>query len=208
MHTDSCLRVCTPYLRTPARTQVLALQQQLSSAQRKAEMATLELDELKPSLRRLSSGAGCGSPLADAASELERIAKRAAATRLSLASEQQGRQAAEAKLRRSSGGESALREDLRKAEAALAAAEAREGKLRTQLQSAEFALATSERRAAKQHRASLSVDPGRVAKVQEENEALQLQVLAVAVRLASHICVCVCVCVYIYVYVYVYRCRP
>ena len=83
---------------------------------------------------------------------------------------------------------------MRKAEAALAAAEAREGKLRTQLQSAEFALATSERRAAKQHRASLSVDPGRVAKVQEEN--------------ASHISLCVCVCVCINVYVYVYRCRP
>ena len=50
-------------------------------------------------------------------------------------------------------------------------------------------------RAAKQHRASLSVDPGRVAKVQEENEALQLQVLAVAAQLESHISVCVCVCV-------------
>ena len=76
MHTDSCLRVCTPYLRTPARTQVLALQQQLSSAQRKAEMATLELDELKPSLRRLSVGGGGDGN--DAASEIERIAKRAA----------------------------------------------------------------------------------------------------------------------------------
>ena len=41
----------------------------------RANMAAMELEELKPSLRRLSVG-GSGCDMSDAASEIERIAKR------------------------------------------------------------------------------------------------------------------------------------
>jgi len=44
-------------------------------AMQRANMAAMELEELKPSLRRLSVG-GSGSDMSDAASEIERIAKR------------------------------------------------------------------------------------------------------------------------------------
>jgi chromosome segregation ATPase len=148
------------------KREVMALQQQLESAHRKADLASMELEELKPSLRRLS-----GADLGDAASEIERIAKRAAEARMSCETEKQSRQAAEAALNTSE----QLAAQLAAARSELEEAGKREAKLRHQLEAAEYAVAASERRANKQQRASLAADPGRLAQLQDENEQLQVK---------------------------------
>ena len=150
------------------KREVIALQTQLSSAVRRADFAEMELEELKPGLRRLSAG---GNDMGDAASEIERIAKRAAEARMSCESEKQSRAAAEAALTDFS----KLTADLRAAQEALEEATKREARLQHQLEAAEYAVAASERRAHKQQRNSLVADPGRLAKLQEDNEQLQLR---------------------------------
>jgi kinesin family protein 15 len=150
------------------KREVIALQTQLSSAVRRADFAVMELEELKPGLRRMSAG---GKDMGDAASEIERIAKRAAEARMLCESEKQSRAAAEAALNDSS----KLSGDLRAAQEALEEAHKREARLQHQLEAAEYAVAASERRAHKQQRASLVADPGRLGKLQEDNEQLQLR---------------------------------
>ena len=158
------------------KREMIALQTQLSSAVRRADFAEMELEELKPSIRRLSVGGDKGG--SDAASEIERIAKRAAEARMSCESEKQGRAAAEAALHSNA----KLEGELRAAEHALEEANKREATLRHQLEAAEYAVAASERRANKQQRASLAADPGRLAQLQEDNEQLQLKLANLQVR--------------------------
>jgi len=147
------------------KRELVALQTQLASAEARASFAAMELDELKPSIRRLSIG---GHDMGDAASEIERIAKRAAEARLSCETEKLGREAA-------LHGSSKLEEELRAAKQEAEEAAKREATMRHQLAAAEYAVAASERRANKQQRASLAADPGRLAQLQEHNEKLQLK---------------------------------